>query len=51
MYGEFEGHQYYIPQNYQLSLTKWYGDYMQLPPEEKRVPHNSNGFYRMEYGS
>lgn len=21
MYGEFEGHQYYIPQNYQLSLT------------------------------
>lgn len=51
MYGEFEEHQYYIPQNYQLSLTKWYGDYMQLPPEEKRVPHNSNGFYRMEYGS
>lgn len=49
--GEFEGHQYYIPQNYELSLKKWYGDYMKLPPEEKRVPHNSNGFYRMEYGS
>lgn len=33
---EFEGRQYYAPQRYTQYLTHLYGDYMQLPPEEKR---------------
>ena len=33
---EFEGRQYYAPKEYVQYLTRLYGDYMQLPPEEKR---------------
>ena len=27
-------------ENYDELLRIWYGDYMQLPPKEKRVPHH-----------
>lgn len=33
---EFEGRKYYAPEKYTEYLTHLYGDYMQLPPEEKR---------------
>lgn len=33
---EFEGRRYYAPEKYEAYLTRLYGDYMQLPPEEKR---------------
>ncbi len=33
---EFEGRKYYAPEKYEEYLTQLYGDYMQLPPEEKR---------------
>ena len=33
---EFEGRSFYAPRNYVEYLAKMYGDYMQLPPEEKR---------------
>lgn len=33
---EFEGRQYYAPEQYKQYLTRLYGDYMQLPPAEKR---------------
>lgn len=37
----FEGIPLNITDNYDMMLTKMYGDYMQMPPVEKRVnPHN-----------
>lgn len=39
--GEFEGKYYKIPQGYDAWLRNFYGDYMQLPPEEARVSHHT----------
>ncbi len=36
---EFEGRMYTAPGDYHAWLTRMYGDYTQLPPSEKRVPH------------
>lgn len=36
----FEGRMYQIPIGYDEWLKSFYGDYMQLPPEEKRVSHH-----------
>lgn len=36
---EFEGVMVSIPHGYDKMLSNWYGDYMQLPPEDKRVNH------------
>ena len=33
----FEKGSYYIPSDYDVILRNLYGDYMKLPPEEKRV--------------
>ena len=40
-YAEFEGKNYRIPVGYDAWLKAFYGDYMKLPPEEKRVSHHS----------
>ena len=37
---EFEGRSYNIPIGYDGWLRSIYGDYMQLPPEEKRKTHH-----------
>ena len=37
---EFEGREYMVPVGYDTWLRSIYGDYMQLPPEDKRhSPH------------
>ena len=38
---EFEGKLFKAPQGYDAWLHSFYGDYMQLPPPEKRVSHHS----------
>ena len=37
----FEGREYAAPKDYDTYLTSLYGDYMQLPPVEKRVSHHA----------
>lgn len=37
---EFEGKKYNVPGNYKKVLENMYGDYMKLPPIEKRITHN-----------
>ena len=38
---EFEGYKFLCPNNYHKYLTSYYGDYMKLPPLEKRIPSHS----------
>lgn len=35
----FEGFSFLAPNNVDVYLKKTFGDYMQLPPEDKRIPH------------
>ncbi len=37
---EYEGKMYEAPGNYEFYLKRVYGDYMTLPPEDKRITHN-----------
>ena len=36
---QFEDTEFYIPKNWDSYLKQAYGDYMQLPPEDKRMTH------------
>ena len=46
-YMPFEGGSFPVPSEYHNLLTLLYGDYMQLPPPEKRVyKHSFDAFYR-----
>ena len=38
---QFEGELFTAPKCYDEILTLFYGDYMKLPPEEKRISHHS----------
>ncbi len=37
---EFNGHKFPAPANYHEVLTRHYGNYMELPPEDKRISHH-----------
>ena len=37
---QFEGKSFWVPYKWEEYLTSIYGNYMKLPPEEKRVTHN-----------
>ena len=39
---EFEGNEYYAPNDWDEYLTKFYGDYMKIPDEKERETHNVN---------
>lgn len=44
---DFEGERFLIPKEYDKYLTQRYGDYMQFPPEEKRIPmHNRVSYWK-----
>ena len=43
---EFEGYEFRIIKRYHEYLSSLYGDYMKLPPEEKRVTHHSFTAYK-----
>ena len=45
---EFEGIQVMAPKEYDKWLTQVYGDYMQLPPVEKRVTHHDTEVIDLE---
>ena len=45
--GIFEGGEYCIPRDYDSVLRMIYGDYMVLPPEEKRISHHMKTYYNL----
>lgn len=49
IYEKFEGSEFRIPKSYDIRLKSVYGDYMKLPPEDKRIPHVTHAFWISEY--
>ena len=43
---DFEGHRFFGAKDYDGFLTFEFGDYMQLPPEDKRDPHSPVSSYK-----
>ena len=42
--------QFMLILNYDYLLKRMYGDYMKLPPEEKRISHDFNAWWKEEGG-
>lgn len=47
-YLSFEGKKYSVPEKYDEYLTGLYGDYMKLPPEDKRISNHNFAAYKFE---
>jgi len=45
--GAFEDGMFYIPKNYDIVLSNYLGDYMTLPPPEKRIPSHELIEYKL----
>ena len=43
----YEGMEVDLPTGYDEYLRQYYGDYMQLPPEEKRISHHMKTYYNL----
>lgn len=48
IWADFEGHKFKMAKGYDAIMTKMYGDYMQLPPEEERWVHGSTSYWKDE---
>ena len=48
MRAAFENINAMVTENYDDILKTTFGNYMQLPPEEKRIPHNNAEIYWKE---
>ena len=44
----YEGMEVALPAGYDDYLRQYYGDYMQLPPEEKRISHHQKAYFNIE---
>ena len=42
---KFEDSEFYIMSGWDANLRSLYGDYMKLPPENKRISHDFNRYY------
>ena len=43
----YEGMEVDLPVGYDNYLRQYYGDYMQLPPVEKRISHHMKAYYNL----
>ncbi len=46
IYVDFEDKKFAVPGEYDKVLTKWYGDYMKLPPEDEQIGHHYYKIYK-----
>ena len=44
----YEGMEVSLPKGYDNYLRQYYGDYMQLPPEEKRISHHQKAYFNLD---
>ena len=44
----YEGMEVNLPTGYDNYLRQYYGDYMQLPPEEKRISHHQKAYFNLD---
>ena len=44
----YEGMEVSLPTGYDNYLRQYYGDYMQLPPEEKRISHHQKAYFNLD---
>lgn len=44
----FEGYDFYAPRDYDEYLTRIYGDYMKLPPLDKRTSHSIEAYWMID---
>lgn len=49
IFHKFEDTEFRIPANYDKILRQTYGDYMQLPPPEKRIGHHFYRIYKKDF--